>query len=206
MRTLADTVELDVRLERGAMVVRHARRIWLTHRLWDREGLRAHLLPPDTPRFGFEEAVAAVDDDLGLWIDCKGISPRLPPQTLAVVGVRPSVTVSTKAWWALSGVQGRDGVRLVRSVSNRWELLLARFLPSRQKIDGVVAHSRLLDGRLVSALKRQYGSVFSWSIPDVATGQRLAEWGVDGLIVDEPEVLAGLRHPPKGVPRGSSPT
>lgn len=201
VRYLADTIELDVRWQRREMVVRHARRVWFTNRLWEREGLRAHLLAPDHPVLDFAEAVAEVDDDLGLWIDCKGISPRLPPETLAVAGVRDRLTVSTKAWWMLAPVDDRPGVRAIRSVSNRFELFLLRFLPSRVELDGVVLHSRLLEGRLVSDLKRRYGSVFSWSIPDVATGQRLAEWGVDGLIIDEPDVLSGLRHLSK---RGST--
>ncbi|MEL6984062.1 MAG: hypothetical protein AAFO29_16680, partial [Actinomycetota bacterium] len=47
---------------------------------------------------------------------------------------------------------------------------------------------------LVGELKQRYGTVFSWSIPDATTGQRLAAWGVDGLIVDDPEVLDELRR------------
>lgn len=197
----ADTIELDIRVERGRLVVRHPRRVWFTSRLWEREG-GWHLLPADTPVLELSEAVASVTAEAPhamVWLDCKGFSLRTPRRALEVVeplvaeGDGP-ITVSSKAWWMLGSVDRRPGVRVVRSVSNRWELLLVRFLPSRVELDGVVAHSRLLGGRLVSTLRRRYGRVFSWSIPDVATGQRLAEWGVDGLIIDEPEVLAELRH------------
>lgn len=195
VRSVADTIELDVRLERGQMVVRHARRIWFTDRLWE----KWYLLAPGTEVLGYEEAAAAVDGDLGLWIDCKGISPRLPVRALAACepeskAFRGPVTVSSKAWWMLGSVDDREGVRVVRSVSNALELGLLRFVPSRVKIDGVVARSDLLRKALVGDLKERYGTVFSWSIPDATTGQRLAAWGVDGLIVDDPEVLEQLRR------------
>ncbi len=190
VRETADTVELDVRLERGSMVVRHPRRIWFTDRLWE----PWHLLPRDATGIGFEEAVAGVDDDVHLWIDCKGISPRLPTKALDAAGRRDRVTVSSKAWWMLGSAAERDGVRVIRSVSNAFELALLRFLPSRVEIDGVVAHATLLQKGLVGDLKQRYGTLFSWSIPDAATGQRLAAWGVDGLIVDDPEVVQELRR------------
>jgi len=190
VRGVADTIELDVRLERGSMVVRHPRRIWLTDRLWE----KWHLLPADASGIGFDEAVAGVDGDLDLWIDCKGISPRLPIRALDAAGRRDRVTVSSKAWWMLGSAAQRDGVRVIRSVSNAFELALLRFLPSRVEIDGVVAHATLLEKGLVGDLKQRYGTLFSWSIPDAATGQRLAAWGVDGLIVDDPEVVQQLRR------------
>lgn len=190
VRGVADTIELDVRLERGSMVVRHPRRLWFTDRLWE----KWYLLPADATGIGFEEAVDAVDGDLGLWIDCKGISPRLPTRALAAAGPRRRVTVSSKAWWMLGPVAERDDVRVIRSVSNALELALLRFLPSRVNVDGVVAHATLLEKGLVGDLKQRYGTLFSWSIPDAATGQRLAAWGVDGLIVDDPEVVEQLRR------------
>ncbi len=197
----ADTIELDVRVERGGLVVRHPRRIWLTSRLWEREG-GWHLLPPGTPVPTLTEAVTSVTTeapDAGVWLDCKGVGPRLPGRALDLVEPLMAegdgtLTVSSKSWWMLGPIDRRPGIRVIRSVSNRWELLLLRFLPSRVRLDGVVAHSRLLEGRLVSTLKRRYGLVFSWSVPDVATGLRLVESGVDGLIIDEPEVLTELRH------------
>lgn len=190
VRGLADTVELDVRLERGALVVRHPRRIWFTDRLWE----KWYLLAKGASGLGYAEAVRAVDGDLHLWIDCKGISPRLPPRALAGAGSRDRVTVSSKAWWVLGSVADHDGVRVIRSVSNKAELAALRFLPSRVEIDGVVAHATLLEKGLVADLKQRYGTLFSWSIPDAATGQRLAAWGVDGLIVDDPEVMQQLRR------------
>lgn len=189
IRPLADTVEIDVHLHRGELVVRHAKRVWFTSRLWE----RWHLLPADTEVPRFDETLAALGPDIGLWVDGKGPTPRLPPAVLAALGDRRPVTISTKSWWALRSVAGRDGVRVIRSAGNKLELFLLQRLPSRVPLDGVVIHSRLLDPDLVTQLRDRFGSVSSWSIPDVETGNRLAGWGVDGLIVDEPSVMAGLQ-------------
>lgn len=210
VRDLADTVELDVRLDRGRMVVRHPRRIWFTDRLWE----RWYLVPPGRVVPTFEQALDLVEIESGdgrrpgLWIDCKGLTPRLPPRALEAAIARSDglgpITVSSKAWWALGPVSGRPGVRVVRSISNRFELFLLRRLPSRLTPDGIVLHSRLAQKPLVSALRERYGTVFSWSIPDAATGRRLVSWGVDGLIVDEPEVMneLGGARPDSGGPGG----
>ena len=186
---LVDTVEVDVHLHRGELVVRHAKRLWLTSRLWE----RWYLLPADTPVVRFEETLRVLDPAIGLWVDGKGPNPGLPPAVLAAIGDRRPLTVSTKSWWALRAVTGLDGVRAIRSAGNRFELFLLRRLRSRVPLDGVVIHSRLLDEDLVTELRRRFGSVFSWWIPDVETGTRLADWGVDGLIVDEEAVMAGLQ-------------
>lgn len=193
VRALADTIELDVRLERGRMVVRHPRRIWFTTRLWE----PWRLLPRDATALRYDDAIGPVGGGLGLWIDCKGFSRQLPDRAVrAARAGDPSgsrrLTVSSKAWWALASVAHDEDIRVIRSVSNRWELFLLRRLPSRIDIDGVVARSDLLDGRLVRELKQRYDLVFSWSIPDVAIGSQLTAWGVDGLIIDDPEVLGRL--------------
>ncbi len=195
VRSLADTIELDVRRDRGRLVVRHARRIWLTSRLWEREG-GWHVLPTDTPVPTLAEAVASIAEiapDIGLWIDGKGLGRRLPRRALDEANWRGPVTVSSKAWWMLSGLTGTDA-RVVRSVSNRLELFLLRWVPSRLRLHGIVIRSDLLSPRHVADLQLRYRYVYSWSIPDVATGTRLLSWGVKGLIVDDSEVLEGLQE------------
>ncbi len=106
---------------------------------------------------------------------------------------RTPVSLSTKSWWAPRRIAGRADVRIYRSAGNRFERWLLEHLPSRVRLDGVVLHSRLLDEDTVARLRRRFGSVVSWAIPDVATGRRLVAWGVSGLIVDDPEVLVGLQ-------------
>ena len=58
----ADTIELDLRLERGRMVVRHPRRVWGTDRLFERTGNRWHLLPAGATGLDYDGAIGPVVD------------------------------------------------------------------------------------------------------------------------------------------------
>lgn len=185
----ADQLEIDVHLHRGRLVVRHAKRIWLSSRLWE----RWYLLPPGVPVPELAEALTWVGPDQGLWIDCKGgLGRRLPTEVCRVCGPDRPITLSTKAWWLLGRpVRGLD-VRTVRSAGNRAELFLLRRVPSRVAVDGVALHRRLATAPLVAELKRRHGLVFCWSVPDEATARRLLAWGVDGLILDDPALAEAL--------------
>ncbi len=192
IRSIADTAELDVHIHRGQLVVRHAKRLWFTSRLWE----RWYMLPPGTQVPVLDDALGWIGTGTGLWIDCKGISGRLPEEAVRAAADHLPLTLSTKSWWTLRRVVGRSGVRTIRSAGNRFELFLLRFLPSRLAMDGVVVHSRLLSPRLVASLHRRHGQVFSWSIEDESVARRLITWGLDGLIIDERVVLAALAEPP----------
>jgi glycerophosphoryl diester phosphodiesterase len=190
-RAVADSIELDIHLYRGQLVVRHAKRIWLSRRLWE----RWYLVPPGSPVPRLEEALDWLGQDASLWVDCKGpFALRLPAEVRALVGERP-LTFSGKAWWVLARAGGRPGTRVIRSAGNRLELFLLRRLPSSVPLDGVAVHSRLLDRELVAALRRRHGRVFCWSVYDEAVARRLVSWGVDGLILDDPALMQALAGP-----------
>lgn len=188
---LGVVVEADVHLAEGQLVVRHAKRLWPTRRLWD----RWYLLPANTIVPRFDELLAWTSPDGPLWVDCKGVNPRLADSVVEATAERRPITLSTKAWWILRDLANRPGVRAIRSAGNRFELLLMRFLPSRVELDGVVVHSRLLTSGLVDDLRRRHGPVFTWAVDDVASAQRLVALGVTGLIIDDPSVLEALSDP-----------
>ena len=190
-RSIAVGIEVDVHLDRGRLVVRHAKRVWFTSRLWD----RWYLLPPDTRVPLFADMLEWAGSGTELWVDCKGATSRLPEELARVVVDRGLVTLSSKSWWILRRLSGRSDVRTIRSVGNRFELLLLRFLPSRVAFDGVVVHRRLLTASLVTELRHRWGLVFSWSIGDERVARRLVSWGVDGLIIDKLEILVALTEP-----------
>lgn len=183
-----DGIELDVHLHRDQLVVRHAKRLWLTSRLWD----RWYLLPVETEVPRLEYLVEHIDDEVGLWIDCKGVTSRLPLAVLGVVGGDRMITLSTKSWWIFRELPPQHNLRTFRSVGNRFEMLLLWILPPLAAVDGIVIHSRLLSPRVVTLLRRRHGLVFSWAIGDEGTGRRLLDWGVNGLIVDDPQILEAL--------------
>lgn len=188
VRHLDVWLELDVHLDRDRLVVRHAKRIWFTSRFWE----RWYLLPRGVTFPTLDEMLQCIGDDTPLWIDCKGVTPRLARRAVGAAGPGRQVTVSTKSWWMLAPVAGRPRVRTIRSAGNRLELLAMRFLPSRVPLDGVVVHSRLLTADVAAALQHRFGRLYSWSIPDAETARDLIGHGLDGLIVDDPGLLAEL--------------
>lgn len=186
---VADVVELDVHLFRGRLEVRHEKRVWGTRRLWE----RWYLLPSDTPRWTLAEALADAGPDVHVLLDLKGVSPRVATAVAGEIGGRPSVTVSTKSWWLLRRFGSLDGVRTFRSAGNRLELALLLWIPSRVHPDGVVVHQRLLDAATVRRLRRRAGLVWSWGAADRTGVDRLAVAGVDGVILDDLELLGERR-------------
>lgn len=191
----AHRVEIDVHRRRsGRLEVRHAKRLWGTRRLWE----KWYLLPPDAPVPDLADLLppVAARPGLGLWVDCKGVVARMADDVLALLEAAgiDDVTLSSKSWWVLGRAASHPGrrPRLVRSVGNRAELAVLRHLPSAVPLDGVVVHSRLLTAGLVADLQRRYRRVYTWSVPDRETADRLADWGVDGLIIDDTVLLAAL--------------
>ena len=189
VRGHADLVEVDAHLHGDRIEVRHAKRVWLTKRFWE----RWYLLPPGSEFSSLRETAGAAGDDVRFWVDCKGVHPELPDRVLEVLGTDRAVTFSTKSWWMLRSLEGRPGVRKVRSAGNKFELLLLRRLPSRVALDGVVLHRRLLTADLVAELRARFGAVYSWSVPDEAAAERLRSWGVAGVILDDLDLIKTIR-------------
>jgi len=184
--SVADIVEIDVHLGAGTRVeVRHAKRLWPTRRLWE----RWFLLPANTVVPTLEEIVDSADPTTRMWLDLKGCTGRLSRRTLAAVGDRRPLTVSTKPWWLLRTFAGMDEVRTIRSAGNRLELALLFWLPSRARTDGAVVHHRLLTDSVIERLTRR-GLLFTWAVDDVASIERLARHGVDGVILDDLTLVA----------------
>jgi hypothetical protein len=189
---IADLVELDVHLgPDGGIEVRHAKRIWLTDRLWE----RWYLLASDSPRLELSALLAAIDESTPLWIDLKGVSPRLASSVRSAIARRPHVTVSSKSWWLLGTFAEAPATRTVRSAGNRTELLLMLLRPS--KVDGAVVHRRLLSRRVISILRRR-GRVFTWAVDSVDDIVALHRSNIDGVIVDD----LGLIEPARQIVAG----
>lgn len=186
---VADVVELDVHGCRGRLEVRHEKRVWGTARLWE----RWYLLPRDTPRWTLADALTDAGPHAHVLVDLKGVSPRVATAVAGELGGRRPVTVSTKSWWLLGAFRRLDGVRTFRSAGNRFELAVLLRVPSRIRPDGVVVHQRLLDAATVRRLRRRGALVWSWGATDRAGVERLATAGVDGVILDDLELIGALR-------------
>ncbi|HLI62047.1 MAG TPA: glycerophosphodiester phosphodiesterase [Terriglobales bacterium] len=51
-------------------------------------------------------------------------------------------------------------------------------------------HYRLVSPRLIAEVHARGMKLFAWTVNEVRDMRRLAEWGVDGLISDDPELLS----------------
>lgn len=181
-----DLVELDVHRGRtGQTMVRHAKRLWPTSRLWD----RWYLVPADATVPDLEAILAAARPDTALWFDVKGVSTDLADRLTAMAndGER-RVVVSSKSWWLLAGFTGTPNLRTFRSAGNRFELMLLLWLPTRVSTDGAVVHRRLLTPGTLDRLMRR-GPVFTWGVNDRSTIEELEQRGIAGVILDDIELI-----------------
>jgi hypothetical protein len=184
----ADMIEADVHLFRGRLEVRHEKVLWPSTRLWD----RWYVLPRLTPRRTLDDLLGS-DATGPLLLDLKGVSPKLARAVVRAIDDRRPVTIASKSWWLLMPFRSVAGVRTFRSVGNRFELAVLRHLPTRCRPDGIVAHHRLLTATTVGELHHRAPAVWAWGARDRAEADRLGSWGVDGLIVDDLELLRELR-------------
>lgn len=139
-----------------------------------------------------DELLAAVSPGTELMLDLKGHDPRLPSRIAEAVetaGMCGRVSVCSQDWRLLEPLGGRPDVRVVHSVGNARQL--ARLWRRPDSLAGVSIHQRLLDAAVVEELRRRAALVLSWPVESVAQARRLAAWGVQGLISQHFEDLAG---------------
>jgi len=186
---VADTVELDVHLFRGRPEVRHAKLLlWPFARLWE----KWELLPADAPRPALADVLAAVPAGTGAWFDLKGFTSRLPRAVHAVAVDRAGCTYSTRQWWILGWVRRNTSARTMRSVGSRWQRWLVGRVRFHGTSDGVVIAESLLDDRWLERLRDRVPVLVVWGVRDVGRARALIAAGVDGLIVDDLEILGRL--------------
>jgi glycerophosphoryl diester phosphodiesterase len=178
-------VEADVHLYAGRLEVRHLKTIGPLPILWD----RWYLAPRDTPRLELREVLDAVAPGTELMLDLKGIDPRLPRRlAAALAGHSGPVTVCSRNWRFLRRIRG---ARIVHSVGSRRQLRALRRRFKQRRLEGVSIHRRLLDAATVADLRRRAEIVITWPVASADEARRLASWGVDGVITERFERLAG---------------
>ena len=106
--------------------------------------------------------------------------------------LRP-VLVCGRHWPSVDVVARVDYARPVLSARNRSELArLRQRVTADPPVHGVSVHLSLLDEELVAHLRRHVEVVMTWPVNDVDTLDRVLRLGANGIISDEPDVLAEL--------------
>lgn len=187
---VADVVEVDVHLFRNRLEVRHAKLLlWPFARLWE----KWEILPADAPRPPLADILAELPAGTPVWFDLKGFTTRLPRAVHAVAGDRPSVTYSARQWWILGWARRNTSARTMRSVGSRWQRWLTTVVPPPAAGHGIVIDERLLDDGWLTRLRRRAAVVVAWGVEDPSRAAELAAAGIDGLIVDDLELIRQLR-------------
>lgn len=177
----ADVIELDVHVFRGRVVVRHAKVLRPTARLWE----RWYLLPTDTVVPTIDEVLASVDPDTPLMLDLKCTTRWAARRIRREVPGDRQLIVSSRSWWVLGVFAGRPGTTLLRSCGNPLQLRLAPLLPGLGERIGLVVHERLLTRSVIADLSRHTPHRFTWAVTTPERAGALVEAGVTGLIVDD---------------------
>ena len=62
-------------------------------------------------------------------------------------------------------------------------------------VDYVIAHQSLLDRKLVQEVHDAGKKLFVWTVNDSKAMLRFAEWGVEGIIADDTQLLVNTLRP-----------
>ncbi len=190
---IADLIEIDIHLWRGRLEVRHAKRLWLLQRMWE----RWHLLERDTPVPSLEEILAVLPQSTPLLLDLKGWRPKMVSMVQSIVGEERPIVVSARSWWLLKRVKDHDGVRILRSVGANWQLWLVLRLRRPARASGVVIDQRLLQPEIALRLLKRSPMIFSWNVDSEVRAVELVDMGVTGLIIDDPDLIRLLHSRPR---------
>jgi glycerophosphoryl diester phosphodiesterase len=176
-------VEADVRLFRGRLEVRHLKTVGPIPLLWDRWKLAA----PWRRRLLLGDVLEATHEDTELMLDLKGWRGRLAE--LVVGELAPYLgerrfTVCARSAALLEPFEGLP-VRRVQSVGSLRQLRSLCSGTERSRLDGIAAHERLLDARVVAELRTLADLVLTWPVNGLDRAAELVAAGVDGLITDD---------------------
>jgi glycerophosphoryl diester phosphodiesterase len=187
-----DVIECDVHHHRGRLEVRHLKTAGPLPFLWD----RWELASASAPRLGLRELLEADRHGTTFMLDLKGrgadVGTAVATLLHEVARHRP-VLACGRAWPSVETVAELPFAQAVLSVRNRVELVrLRRRLADGSPVHGVSLHRSLLHADLVEELRSRVEVVMTWPIDDAVTLDAVLAMGVNGIISNEPGVLAML--------------
>ncbi|RYP87535.1 glycerophosphodiester phosphodiesterase [Nocardioides guangzhouensis] len=187
-----DVIECDVHEHRGRLEVRHLKTAGPLPFLWD----RWELASASAPRLGLRELLEADRHGTTFMLDLKGRhtrAARSAARLLHELGHDRPLLVCGRHWPSVELLTGLPYVRPVLSARTRAELARLRTrLVTGSRVHGVSVHRSLLDKTLVGELLDHVEVVMTWPVNDTGVLEGLLTIGVNGIISDEPDLLAAL--------------
>lgn len=186
-----DVIECDIHHHRKRLEVRHLKTAGPLPFLWD----RWELVPASAPRLGLRELLEADRHGTTFMLDLKGRSTKVGVAVARLLHElehhRP-VLVCGRNWAEVEALAELPFVRPVLSARRPRELaaLVPRLAVGH--FHGVSVHRSLLDREVVARLREHVPVVMSWPVNDLQSLDDLCALGVNGIISDEPGILAEL--------------
>jgi glycerophosphoryl diester phosphodiesterase len=181
----AALVEADIRLWRGRLEVRHLKTVGPLPILWD----KWRLANPFAPRLQLQDVLVQARPETQLVLDLKGRNRRLAELVRDALPDDRLVTVCARNRALLRPFADLEHVRIFQSVGSRRQLRTLLGTVDGVVLDGVSIHERLLDERVVEALRGLGAVLMSWPVNSLERARELARLGIHGLISDDPAAL-----------------
>jgi glycerophosphoryl diester phosphodiesterase len=178
-------IEADIRLWRGRPEVRHLKTVGPLPILWD----TWLLANPFAPRLQLHDLLGAARRETQLLLDLKGRNRRLAELVRDALPRDRRVAVCARSRWLLEPFADLEHVRRFQSIGSRRQLRTLLRSADGVVLDGVSIHERLLDERVVEALRDRAATVISWPVNTLERARELARLGIQGLISDDPAAL-----------------
>jgi glycerophosphoryl diester phosphodiesterase len=187
-----DVIECDVHAFRGRLEVRHLKTAGPLPFLWD----RWELASASAPRLGLRELLEAGRHGTTFMLDLKGRhtrAARAAARLLHEMAHDRPLLACGRHWPSVDVLARLPYVLPVLSARNRVELGRLRVrVGTGDPVHGVSLHRSLLDADLVEELRQRVEVVMTWPVDDDETLEAVTALGVNGVISNEPDLLAEL--------------
>jgi hypothetical protein len=188
-----DLIEADLWLYHGRVEVRHLRTFGElpVPLLWD----RWQIAPGWGGRLTLPELLDAASPRTRIMLDLKGIDVRLSSQvrqTMAALAPGRPYAVCSQSWELLDAFRGQPGVLVVYSVGDERMLRDIQERLTWHEHQAVGVDHRLLTAGRVETLRALVPAVLAWTVNSEGRMHQLVEWGVNGIISDQLDVLRAM--------------
>lgn len=184
----ADLIETDIWRFRNRLELRHIKTMGPVPLLWDRWELH----PGWGHRFQLEDLLREMPIGARLFLDLKGVDPRLPTQTIEYIREHQpdrQIVLCGRTWAQLDLVADEEDVTVFFSVGSDEEL--ANVWSRLDKMDhpAISIHKRYLTEPNVRRFKDKDVTIVTWPVNTFAEAKHLHGLGVDGFTTDNEEMV-----------------
>jgi glycerophosphoryl diester phosphodiesterase len=184
----ADLIETDIWRYRNRLELRHVKTMGPLPILWDRWELH----PGWGHRFQLNDLLRDLPIEARLFLDLKGVDPRLPTQAIEYIREHQperQIILCGRTWAQLDLVEHHEDVSVFFSVGSDEELANVWSRLDRMEQPAVSIHKRYLTEANVKRFKEKHVTIVTWPVNTFAEGKHLHGLGVDGFTTDNPEMV-----------------